>query len=115
MGKEYRNDPNGLAGNDDAGQMSAWYVISALGFYAVTPGRPQYALGTPHFDEVTLSLNGGKTLRIHAPGAEAGRFYVRAVRLNGKLLNRNDRLHDEIISGGNLDFDMSDSPGPQHP
>ncbi len=112
MGKEYRNTSDGLAGNDDAGQMSAWYVISALGFYAVTPGTPQYAIGTPRFDEMTISPCGGKTLRIHATGAEAGKFYVRSVHLNGKLIARDYLLHDEIAGGGDLIFEMSDSPRP---
>ena len=112
MGKEYHNAPDGLAGNDDAGQMSAWYVLSSLGFYAVTPGTPQYAIGTPRFDEVTLSLSSGKTLRIHAPGAESGKFYVRSVRINGKRIDRNYLLHDEIAGGGDLNFEMSTSPRP---
>jgi len=60
MEREYRNSTAGLAGNDDAGQMSAWYVMSALGFYAVTPGTPDYEIGTPHFDDVSLILPGGK-------------------------------------------------------
>ena len=112
MGKEYRNAPDGLSGNDDAGQMSAWYVLSALGFYAVTPGTPRYAIGTPRFDEVNLALPNGKALRIHARGAEAGKFYIRSVRVNGKLLDRNYLLHEEIVSGGDLTFEMSDSPQP---
>jgi predicted alpha-1,2-mannosidase len=110
MNREYRDTLDGLAGNDDAGQISAWYVLSALGFYSVTPGIPRYAIGTPRFDEVTLSLGGGKTLRIHAPGAEAGKFYVLAVRVNGKPLDRNYLLHYEIVGGGDLNFEMSSSP-----
>ena len=107
MSTQYRNAPEGLAGNDDAGQMSAWYVMSALGFYAVTPGTPRYALGTPRFDDITLKLEGGKTLHIRARGAEAGNFYVRAVRLNGKLLNRTYLLHEEIVGGGDVVFEMA--------
>jgi predicted alpha-1,2-mannosidase len=112
MGKEYRNAPDGLAGNDDAGQMSAWYVLSALGFYPVTPGTPRYAIGTPRFDDLTLSLSSGKPLRIHAPGAESGKFYVRSVKINGKRIDRNYLLHEEIAAGGDLTFEMSASPGP---
>jgi predicted alpha-1,2-mannosidase len=113
MDKEYRNAPDGLAGNDDAGQMSAWYVMSAMGLYAVTPGTPEYAIGTPRFDEMTLALSGGKTLTIHAAGAEAGKFYVRSVHWNGKLLDRSYLLHDEIAGGGDLTFEMSDTPLPE--
>ena len=112
MGSQYRNAPDGLAGNDDAGQMSAWYVFSALGFYPVTPGTPDYALGTPRFDDVILSLAGGKTLHLRAPGAEAGRFYVRSVRVNGKLVDHNYLTHQEIVAGGDITFEMAASPGP---
>jgi predicted alpha-1,2-mannosidase len=106
----YKNAADGLAGNDDAGQMSAWYVFSALGFYPVTPGTPRYSIGTPRFDDVTVQVGGGKRLRILAPGAEAGKFYVRSVTLNGKLLDRNYLTHSEITSGGEVSFEMSDVP-----
>ena len=106
----YKDGPGGYTGNDDAGQMSAWYVFSALGFYPVTPGTPQYQIGTPRFDHTTLHLPGGKTLRINAPGAEAGAIYVRSIRLNGKPLNRWYLLHTEIMSGGTLDFTMASMP-----
>jgi predicted alpha-1,2-mannosidase len=112
MGKEYRDAPDGLAGNDDAGQMSAWYVFSALGFYPVAPGIPEYALGTPRFDDVTVQLPGDRSLHIRAEGAETGRFYVRAVRLNGQLLTRPFLTHRQIASGGELVFDMSSTPPP---
>jgi putative alpha-1,2-mannosidase len=111
MVKEYHATTDGLVGNDDAGQMSAWYVISALGFYAVTPGTPQYAIGTPHFDVVIVSRANGKTLRIHAPGAERGKFYVRTVLFNGKQIDRTYLLHSEIVGGGDFNFEMSYTPG----
>jgi predicted alpha-1,2-mannosidase len=112
MTRLYRNTTDGLIGNDDAGQMSAWYVMSALGFYPVTPGTPRYSIGTPHFDEMTVRTGSGKSLHIMAHGAEAGKFYVRSVRLNGKLLNRMYLLHSEVIGGGELVFGMSDRPAP---
>lgn len=110
MTKLYRDAPDGLAGNDDAGQMSAWYVLSAMGFYPVTPGVPRYAIGTPHFDQMTLHVGPGKTLHIVASGAESGKFYVRSVRLNGATLDRPSILHSEIMAGGELVFEMSDAP-----
>ena len=110
MTRLYKDSEDGLAGNDDAGQMSAWYVFSAMGFYPVTPGTPRYSIGTPHFDDVSVRLDGGKTLRILAPGAEAGRFYVRSVRLNGRVLDRMYLLHSEIVEGGELLFEMNDQP-----
>jgi predicted alpha-1,2-mannosidase len=110
MEREYRNSPAGLAGNDDAGQMSAWYVMSALGFYAVTPGTPDYEIGTPHFDDVSLMLPGGRVLHIEAHGAEAGKFYIRSIRLNGVVLHRHFLRQAEIVGGGELVFEMSASP-----
>ncbi len=106
----YKDGPGGYTGNDDAGQMSAWYVFSALGFYPVTPGTPQYQIGTPRFDHMTLHLPGGKALHINAPGAEAGSIYVRSVSLNGKPLHRWYLLHSEIVNGGTLDFTMASKP-----
>jgi predicted alpha-1,2-mannosidase len=110
MNSLYKNSNDGLIGNDDAGQMSAWYVMSALGFYSVTPGTPRYSIGTPHFDDVTVRPGGGKALHIVARGAEEGKFYIRSVRLNGVLLHRNYLLHSEVIGGGELIFEMSDTP-----
>ena len=110
MSKLYRNSNDGLAGNDDAGQMSAWYVMSALGFYAVTPGTPRYSIGTPRFDDVTVKVGQGRQLHIRAAGAESGKFYVRSIRLNGLLLERTYLLHSEIEGGGELVFEMSDRP-----
>jgi predicted alpha-1,2-mannosidase len=108
----YKNSEDGLIGNDDAGQMSAWYVMSALGFYPVTPGTPRYSIGTPHFDDVTLKAGSGKTLHIVAHGAETGKMYIASVHLNGVLLHRTYLLHSEVIGGGELVFEMSDVPKP---
>jgi predicted alpha-1,2-mannosidase len=110
MTRLYTNTTGGLIGNDDAGQMSAWYVMSALGFYPVTPGTPRYSIGTPHFDEMTLHAGSGKTLHIVARGVEAGKFYVRSVRLNDKLLDRMYLLHPEVEGGGELVFEMTGRP-----
>jgi predicted alpha-1,2-mannosidase len=110
MTRLYLNTTGGLIGNDDAGQMSAWYVMSALGIYPVTPGTPRYSIGTPHFDDMTLHAGSGKDLHIVAHGAEGGKFYVRSVTLNGKLLDRMYLLHSEVVGGGELVFEMSDRP-----
>jgi predicted alpha-1,2-mannosidase len=112
MSTLYRNSTDGLAGNDDAGQMSAWYVFSALGFYPVTPGIARYSLGTPHFDEATLHLPNGKSLHIRAAGAEQGSFIVRSVSLNGHPLGRLWITHEELLSGGELVFTMASQPAP---
>ncbi len=110
MTKLYRDEDGGLAGNDDAGQMSAWYCMSAMGFYQVTPGVARYSIGTPRFDEMTVKLGGGKSLHIRALGAEAGKFYVKAVRLNGVKLDRLWITHAEVVAGGDLEFEMTVVP-----
>jgi predicted alpha-1,2-mannosidase len=107
---QYADTPEGLAGNDDCGQMSAWYVMSALGFYNVSPGRPVYEIGTPLFDEATLLLDSGKKFHIRAEGASAGRSYIRSATLNGVPLKRSWLTHSEIVSGGELNFVMSAHP-----
>ena len=110
MSSLYKDSIDGLPGNDDAGQMSAWYVFSAMGFYPVTPGIPRYSIGTPRFEDLTLHMSSGLALRITAPGAEHGKFYVRSVRLNGVLLHRTWVSHAEILAGGKLSFEMVDQP-----
>jgi len=111
----YKDEPGGLAGNDDAGQMSAWQVLSALGFYQVTPGVPQYAIGSPLLAEATIHLENGKSFRIvthkdaeHAP-------YIKSARLNGQPFNRFLIDYAEIMAGGLLEFEMSAKPNPAWP
>jgi predicted alpha-1,2-mannosidase len=111
----YADRPDGLAGNDDAGQMSAWYVFSALGFYPVTPGLPSYAIGTPHFSRASIHLPNGKTFEIEAHHLNAENFYIRSVTLNGKPLNRFWLKHAEIMRGGTLIFEMESQPNPAWP
>lgn len=113
--KQYANTPEGLAGNDDAGQMSAWFVMSALGFYPVTPGTPDYEIGTPLFDDAVIRLDTGKQFHIHAAGTSAGKPYIRSATLNGVLLNRYWIKHAEIAAGGDLVFEMSSEPNPRWP
>jgi predicted alpha-1,2-mannosidase len=108
--KQYADTPGGLAGNDDAGQMSAWFVMSALGFYPVTPGTPVYEIGTPLFDDALIRLDNGKRLHIHALGASLGKQYIRSVTLNGVPLKRYWIKHSEIAAGGELVFEMSSEP-----
>jgi len=107
---QYRPTPDGLGGNDDCGQMSAWYLFSALGFYPVAPGSDRYELGSPVIKSATLRLENGRTLRIEAANQSDRNVYVRGVRLNGKRLERTYVTHAEITRGGILEFEMGSEP-----
>ncbi len=109
----YLNDPDGLIGNEDCGQMSAWYILSTMGFYPVTPGSGQYALGTPLFDEVNIHQENGNTFTIKANNRSAENFYVQAVQLNGKNYPATFINHSDIEKGGNLVFEMNSQPNYQ--
>lgn len=101
---------DGLAGNEDCGQMSAWYVMSALGLYAVTPGQDHYAIGSPLFPRVTLHLPNGRTFAIRAQGNGRGRPFIQRATLNGKPLTRCTLAHGDLVAGGTLDFVMGAAP-----
>ncbi len=103
--KLYQPTPDGYCGDEDNGQTSAWYVFSSLGFYPVCPGSPEYVIGTPLFEKVKMELPGGKTLTINAPGADEN-FYIQSAQFQGKNLNESFLLHDEILEGGALNFEM---------
>lgn len=107
---EYSNTPGGLAGNDDAGQMSAWYLFSSIGFYPVCPGTPFYVLGSPTFRNLTIKLENGKTFRILAPRASEKNIYVQQVKLNGKKYTKNYISHEDIVNGAVLEFEMGPEP-----
>jgi putative alpha-1,2-mannosidase len=115
METQYSDGAGGLAGNDDAGQMSAWFVMSALGFYAVDPGTPLYEIGVPFYDEATIRLDNGKLFRIRAIGTSSGKRYIRSATLNGKPLHRYWLKHSEITGGGELVFEMSTEPNKSWP
>lgn len=110
MQGEYNSSIGGLSGNDDAGQMSAWYVFAALGFYPVCPSVPEYVISGPHFDKISIQLENGKTFTINAPGASKGDFYIQDASLNGQTYTKNYLNHFVITQGGQLDFTMGKSP-----
>jgi predicted alpha-1,2-mannosidase len=105
---QYRPTPDGLGGNDDCGQMSAWYLFSALGFYPVAPGSGRYELGSPVIKTATLKFENGKTLTIEAANQSGKNVYVSGVELNGKKLDRRYVTHSELMNGGKIVFRMSD-------
>jgi len=110
MNTMYGPGPDGLCGNDDAGQMSAWYVFSALGFYPVAPGSAAYALGSPLVKKAIIHLNNGKTFTITAKNQSHENVYVKRVLVNGRELKGNFLSHRDIINGGNIVFEMSNKP-----
>ena len=103
----YNSKPDGLCGNEDCGQMSAWYVFSSLGFYPVCPGSDQYIIGYPLFDKAVVNLENGKSLVITK---DSDKPYIQSMTLNGKPLNRSFIYYKEIASGGTLAFTMGDEP-----
>jgi predicted alpha-1,2-mannosidase len=106
----YSDQPDGLCGNEDCGQMSAWYLLSALGFYQVTPGLAQYALGSPLFDRATIDVGGGRTFTIVARNQSPANVYLASAMLNGAPLTRSYLTHAEIVTGGELVLTMGDRP-----
>lgn len=102
----YNATPCGYAGNDDCGQMSAWYIFSALGFYPFNAGSAEYVIGTPLYTKATLHLAGGKDFVINAPNKTEDRIYVKKVKLNGEPLKELKLTHRQIMEGGTLDFRM---------
>ena len=110
MERMYRPRRDGLGGNDDCGQMSAWYVFSAMGFYPVCPGSGEFVLGAPFLPEMTLRLDNGNTFTVKAPKVSSKNRYVRSVKLNGKPYTKRFITRSDITDGGTLEFDMAPRP-----
>jgi predicted alpha-1,2-mannosidase len=110
LAQMYRPAPDGLSGNDDCGQMSAWYIFSALGFYPMEPGSDRYELGAPIVERAEIPLGDGRTFAISTKGQSAKNVYVKAVKLNGAVLDRRYITHAEIMAGGTLEFQLSPRP-----
>ncbi len=108
--EQYRNDPDGLSGNEDCGQMSAWLIMNAMGIYQVAPGNPVYSLGRPLFNNMTVSLPGDKKLAVEARNLSEANTYVKSVSLNGRRLTSPFITHSELAGGGSLVFEMTDKP-----
>jgi len=106
----YTDQPDGLIGNEDCGQMSAWYVLSSMGFYSVTPAADYYVIGTPLFKKATLHLENGKSFTIRAEGLTDKAFYIQSAKLNGTDYPRSFLLHKDIMNGGELVFQMGEKP-----
>lgn len=110
MTRLYQPTPDGFCGDEDTGQMSSWYVFSALGFYPVTPGTTQYLIGSPLFDKATITLPDGRKFVIDAKMNGPQRPYINRASMNGKEFNRTWLEHSDIVSGGQLEFEMTSAP-----
>lgn len=107
---QYNTKPDGLSGNEDAGQMSAWYVFSSLGLYPFNPAAAQYEITSPLFEETTINLGKGKQFRIVANNVSEENIYIQSATLNGEKLNRTTISHKELLAGGELIFEMDSEP-----
>lgn len=110
MKTEYSVEVGGLSGNDDAGQMSAWYVFAAMGFYPVCPSVPEYVISAPHFDKITLNVGKGKKLIINAKGASSGNNFIQNLKIKGAEYDKTYLNHVDMMDGGILDFKMVKQP-----
>ena len=106
----YHNSPDGLCGNEDCGQMSAWYVMSAIGFYPVCPGSGEYVIGSPLFNKVTIHLQNGKDIIINAKGQGRKNCYIHSLKINGESYNKSFVTFEQLRDGCTLDFEMTSSP-----
>lgn len=102
----YFNDPDGLSGNEDCGQMSAWYILNAMGFYQVCPGKPVYSIGRPLFNKATVNLKDGKKFTVIAKNNSRENKYIQSMVLNGKPLDEPFFTHQDIVDGGTLELTM---------
>lgn len=110
LATQYKNTPDGHCGNEDCGQMSSWYIFSALGFYPVNPAQGVYQFGSPIVHEAEIKLENGKTFIVKALNNSENNIYIKRTTLNNKEINRNYISHSEIIKGGELVFTMTDTP-----
>ena len=113
LNRMYRNDIRGLGGNDDCGQMSAWYLFTSMGFYPVCPGTNQYVLGAPYLPYLKIVLPNSKVLEIKAPRVSDKNRYVKAVLRNGKPYSKLYITHEDLLEGGTIEFVMSATPNKQ--
>ena len=110
LDRMYKPTTDGLCGNEDVGQMSAWYVLSALGFYQVNPANGMYIFGSPVVDEATITMDNGKVFRITVKNNNAANKYIQSITLNGSAYPKSYILYRDIVVGGDLVIDMGSAP-----
>lgn len=106
----YSNQPDGLIGNEDCGQMSAWFIMSAMGFYQLCPGRLEYTIGTPVFDKITINLEDGKKFIITASRKNKDDYYIQSAKLNNSTLSKSWFSHGDLAAGGELNLELDNEP-----
>jgi predicted alpha-1,2-mannosidase len=109
----FNNTPDGISGNEDCGQMSAWYIFSSMGFYPVCPGSLEYVIGTPGLKKAVINLGGGKTFTIIANNLSDTNIYIQSATLDGRKYEKSYLRHEEIMRGGTLRFEMGPQPNKQ--
>ncbi len=110
LDSEYRNDPWGMSGNEDAGQMSAWYIFSAMGFYPYVHGVPEYVIGSPIFDETTINLASGAQFTVKSKNNSAENIYVQSMKIDGSVWDKTCLPHSAIMAGATIEFVMGPNP-----
>jgi predicted alpha-1,2-mannosidase len=106
----YQNRPDGLCGNDDVGQMSAWYLFGSLGFYPVAPGSNQYVIGAPASREMAITFETGRRLVLRAPKLDAKNLYIQGITLNGQPWDKAYFRHEDLVKGGEIVYVMGPKP-----
>jgi predicted alpha-1,2-mannosidase len=110
MAKIYNASPSGFPGDEDQGETSSWYVLSALGLYSVCPGTDQYVIGSPVFNKITITMENGKQFIIEAHNNSSKNVYIQSAKLNNQDYNHNWITYKDIVNGGKLYFEMGDKP-----
>lgn len=110
MNEMYKDDFDGLSGNEDVGQMSAWYILSAMGLYQVEPAGGKYIIGSPIMDKATISLGDGKNFSIICKNNSSENIYVQSAKLNGKTYTKSYIMYQDMMKGGTLELQMGNQP-----
>jgi predicted alpha-1,2-mannosidase len=113
MDRLYSPEPDGLCGDEDNGQTSAWYVLSSLGFYSVCPGQPEYVIGSPLFDRAIIHLENGNSFVMEAKNNDRENYYIQSATFNGRNYTKNYLTHEDISRGGEIIFGMGPEPNEQ--
>lgn len=110
MNEQYTDNPSGYSGNEDCGQMSAWYIFNAMGFYPLNPANGIYCFGSPQLEKAVINLDDGKKFTITVKNTAKDNVYIQNVMLNGNEYSKNFITHNDIMNGGTLEFTMGSTP-----